>query len=428
MADMQALERLKQKYKSQGMSDADAQAQAERDTADLPGPLSSLSKSVASEIYSATPKAPTAAPKSEPGIPAEASANKARPEELDSLAAKLKAKQAQPQEQAPPPPSSAAPAAPAGPKPTEAKAGTGMAFDGKDAAQFRSKIAAMMESTDDKEVKAKASELDKAHADLMAQYKKDKTALDWGRVGEMLGRALTQLAAGAWGAKNNVDLSNLKGEKWDWKQDFDNLLEQTKMESSDIEKRRNINEKEREALDRRKERQQGLKAGAEETIYKEAASNKREIAKEGRTAGREEAADRRKSIELQGKSYDALAGQLSQEAEKIRAQEKTNPSYTLEQAQSYARSVGADPNFVQDQFKLFGKNEVSAAQLSSMFSQEAIKTRQKARETYGRLEGGAPATSAPGSGEAMIMVREKTTGRTGKMPASKFDPAKYEKM
>lgn len=68
-------------------------------------------------------------------------------------------------------------------------------------------------------------------------YKKDKESADWGRVAEMLGRAMLKLAAGYSGLKSGHDMSGAveSGEKWDWKSDYDNMKDTLKFELEGIE-------------------------------------------------------------------------------------------------------------------------------------------------------------------------------------------------
>ena len=86
---------------------------------------------------------------------------------------------------------------------------------------------------------AEYKKLDQARQQAIALYKEDRKALDWGRVGEMLGRSMVLLAAGMAGQGAAGMKGVAESEKWDWNTDYTNLRKEldTTLESAEVQRK-----------------------------------------------------------------------------------------------------------------------------------------------------------------------------------------------
>ena len=76
--------------------------------------------------------------------------------------------------------------------------------------------------------------LDKECKAAIEQYKKDKDSVRFAQIISNAANAVTQLLAGAYGLKHGVDLSHIRGAEWNWKEEFDGILQEMKAKQENV--------------------------------------------------------------------------------------------------------------------------------------------------------------------------------------------------
>lgn len=163
------------------------------------------------------------------------------------------------------------------------------------------------------------SSLENMRQQAIGAYKADRKAADWGRFAEMLSRALLKMAAGYAGLKSGVDLTGAvdAGEKWDWKQDYDNMKEDLRTQLDGIgESRKHVDKKEERSY---RAGEEATSAGRKEISSKEddertrlmnadknASDSKKDAKQEKKEQDREDRFYAGKSLEAVQKELDAL--------------------------------------------------------------------------------------------------------------------------
>ena len=223
--------------------------------------------------------------------------------------------------------------------------------------------------------------LDKECKAAIEQYKKDKDSVRFAQIISNAANAVTQLLAGAYGLKHGVDLSHIRGAEWNWKEEFDGILQEMKAKQENVKEKRAITSKEESELaaedraDKRLAAQEkatdarfASQRAHEKFLADEAEKNRRaaEERQEGKIASAERIADAKERRAI----YQAQGHNLVKAADEVfnPNNPKAKMEYSKEEAQALLKGIpGMDQEVVLDSTHWFTSNKVSAAQLSNKF-------------------------------------------------------------
>lgn len=119
------------------------------------------------------------------------------------------------------------------------------------------------------EFNQRLDELERKRELALKQAKIEKDNVRWASVFETIGHALTQLGAGLYGMKHNIDMSGLRFNKNDWSKNIDDINREldTKLEMVGTEEKRVVREEERRlGREERVEREETRKEERKEDI------------------------------------------------------------------------------------------------------------------------------------------------------------------
>ncbi len=328
----------------------------------------------------------------------------------------------------------------------------------------------------DAEMQGKLSELQTVESALRKEYKENKDRTAMMEVAEKVGHALAQFGAAQQGLRSGVDLSGLKFDKTNWGEQYNRLLDEMKMELTDLrdkkegavkqgaaktasgerEREHDLSgslkgredllrsaEKEAEGKGREAEqenlRKQRLYEAAEKgKLYRDLAAIKKGAAdesaaeREARRKRERDEADAKRSAEARRKeAAKTLAGQEKDYADiegalvnlhgntqsKTRAKDEITTKMT---------KLGATPEQIaelldQGTGKFWDSREEENKKIRTILDE--IRPGKKAAPAPTTAPAAAPATT-PGS----FRVRLKATGKTGTVDQANFDPATMEKI
>lgn len=255
---------------------------------------------------------------------------------------------------------------------------------------------------------ARMKALDDRFEAAMKQYQKDKDETKKAQLISNLFNGVTQLMAGAYGAKHGVDLSHIRGAEWDWKGDFDRILDEMKIKQEDIRGKRGELSKEKELYSQEERADKRLAAqeaalaarqGMQESSLsaQQRRQQEHDIAMFNRQLAAQEAANARQGRKLSADSYLKQGEVLAREAASI--EKDIGPKgVSLEEAkQRLAGQEGLDQSITPDIKTWFGLGEgkVSGGALAAKYRAAANALFQKGRELGAEEPSSKPAGRDP---------------------------------
>jgi len=231
--------------------------------------------------------------------------------------------------------------------------------------------------------------LDNQRREAIRLYKEDKTALDWGRVGEMLGRSMVLLAAGTLGQGAAGMKGVAESEKWDWRTDYDALKEGLSRELETVEYGRKKTSKDEERVKAQQEK--GKLLSAQEEMARTDDMRAAELYKT-RESDREKKENAKASDKERKDELAVVNRQLAEVQKKIRDKATFKNQETLKAWVSsvFGEAAAEDVITKSEKGELWGWDEKKAKDALSSYVNQ-LHTRQA------ELAGGAPSPSSQAS-------------------------------
>lgn len=282
----------------------------------------------------------------------------------------------------------------------------------KEIGALRAEMPAEQRSSFDKEY----ASIDSLRERAIDAYRENKKSADWGRVAEMLGRAVLKLAAGYSGLKSGQDMSGAveSGEKWDWKTDYSNMKDELNVMLDTAEGRRKSTERKEDRVSKeladttgvmRKERSELESDIRKRDTLKEA--HKGDAAKEKAKTDAEKSKEDRfyaaKNLEAVQKELDALNSARAG----ISKKGKLSRDAIATDLAGFGIEIGSIPEAKGALWGTKGSDSVDANALNQVL----VAHEKKLRERQAQLLQGSkpPAPEAPAGAE-----EERLDQKTGK--------------